>query len=116
MGATGRTGLLQVLVGSTTRRLLRVLPCSLLTVKQEDVVEELFEADLRQIASLMAEGRALNIAGCYELAATKFRQVLARNPFHLEAVESLAEAYEHLNRPHEAESCHRRAKHLRSQA
>ncbi len=57
MGATGRTGLLQVLVGSTTRRLLRALSCSLLKVKQEDVVEELFEADLRKIVSLMSEGR-----------------------------------------------------------
>lgn len=57
MGATGRTGLLQVLVGSTTRRLLRALPCSLLKVKQEDVVEKLFEADLRKIVSLMSEGR-----------------------------------------------------------
>jgi nucleotide-binding universal stress UspA family protein len=35
MGATGRTGLVQVLLGSTTRRLMRVMPCSLLTVKQD---------------------------------------------------------------------------------
>ena len=40
MGATGRTGLAQILLGSTTRRLLRQLPCSLLTVKQEDVLDE----------------------------------------------------------------------------
>lgn len=40
VGATGRTGLVQVLLGSTTRRLLRGLPCSLLTVKQDDVLEE----------------------------------------------------------------------------
>jgi len=33
MGATGRTGLVQVLLGSTTRRVMRVMPCSLLTVK-----------------------------------------------------------------------------------
>lgn len=40
MGATGRTGLARVLVGSTTRRVLEQLPCSLLTVKEEVVVEE----------------------------------------------------------------------------
>lgn len=40
MGATGRTGLARVLVGSTTRRVMEQLPCSLLTVKQEDVLEE----------------------------------------------------------------------------
>ena len=38
MGATGRTGLVRVLLGSTTRRVLRDLPCSLLTVKQEGLV------------------------------------------------------------------------------
>jgi nucleotide-binding universal stress UspA family protein len=40
MGATGRTGLARVLIGSTTRRVLEQLPCSLLTVKQEDVLNE----------------------------------------------------------------------------
>ena len=40
MGATGRTGLARVLIGSTTRRVLEHLPCSLLTVKQDEVMEE----------------------------------------------------------------------------
>jgi universal stress protein E len=35
MGATGRSGLVKTLLGSTTRRVIRELPCSLLTVKQE---------------------------------------------------------------------------------
>jgi len=38
MGATGRSGLARVLVGSTTRRVLEQLPCSLITVKQENLV------------------------------------------------------------------------------
>jgi nucleotide-binding universal stress UspA family protein len=45
MGATGRTGLVRVLLGSVTRRLLRQLPCSLLTVKEEDVAEEPLEEE-----------------------------------------------------------------------
>ena len=40
MGATGRSGLLSVLLGSTTRRVLRNLPCSLLTVRQQDVLDQ----------------------------------------------------------------------------
>lgn len=35
MGATGRTGRARVLVGSTTRRVMEQLPCSLLTVKRQ---------------------------------------------------------------------------------
>lgn len=37
MGATGRTGMARLIVGSTTRRVLERLPCSLLTVKCEGV-------------------------------------------------------------------------------
>jgi transposase len=40
MGATGRSGLLRLLMGSVTRRVLQHLPCSLLTVKDEDLVED----------------------------------------------------------------------------
>jgi nucleotide-binding universal stress UspA family protein len=46
MGGTGRTGLVRVLLGSVTRRLLRQLPCSLLTVKEEDVTGGRREAHL----------------------------------------------------------------------
>jgi len=39
MGATGRSGLVRVLLGSTTRRVLRDLPCSMLTVREQNVLE-----------------------------------------------------------------------------
>jgi nucleotide-binding universal stress UspA family protein len=55
MGATGRTGLVRVLLGGVTRRVLRQLPCSLLTVKEEDVLEERFQGDLATIQGLMAD-------------------------------------------------------------
>jgi len=94
MGATGRTGLVQVLLGSTTRRLLQNLPCSLLTVKQEDVLEELFESDMRVIALLAAEARTLSDAGMFVPAIAKYRQVLSRDPFHVAALEGLVSAHE----------------------
>lgn len=40
MGATGRSGLVRVLLGSTTRRVLRDLPCSMLTVREQDLSGE----------------------------------------------------------------------------
>jgi nucleotide-binding universal stress UspA family protein len=62
MGATGRSGLVRVLLGSTTRRLLYELPCSLLTIKQENMLEDLFETDLRSIELLAAEAQKLSAA------------------------------------------------------
>jgi nucleotide-binding universal stress UspA family protein len=115
MGATGRTGLARVLLGSVTRRVLQELPCSLLVVKQEDAVEELFRGTLDDIDRLMAEGRELLTAGAYDTAKAKFRQVLARNPFQVGAVEGLAEAHERLGNREEADTYRRRAGRLRRQ-
>jgi nucleotide-binding universal stress UspA family protein len=103
MGATGRTGLARLLLGSTTRRVLRQLPCSLLTLKEERAVEDMIAADARTAELLMAEGRELLRPGCYDLALTKFRQVLAIDPFHAAALMGMAEAYEKLGQPEEAE-------------
>lgn len=116
MGATGRTGLVRVVLGSTTRRVLRDLPCSLLTVKHEDVVEELLEDDLRNAALLIAEGRALYEARSYEAAIAKLRRALSRNPFHVPSVELLADAFDKLGSNSEARRYRRRAEQLRSQA
>jgi nucleotide-binding universal stress UspA family protein len=115
MGSTGRTGLSRMLMGSVTRRVLQQLPCSLLTVKQEDAVEQLFEDDLRHIRLLMAEGRALTDHGASSGAITKFRQVLARNPFHIAALEAQAKAHEELGQIEEAQQCHSRAQKLRQE-
>jgi universal stress protein E len=116
MGSTGRSGLARVLMGSVTRRVLQRLPCSLLTVKHEDVVEQLFEDDLRHIRLLMAEGRALFEHGAWAGAIAKFRQMLARNPFHLAALESEAVAHEELGESEGAEHCRCRAQKLRQES
>jgi len=115
MGATGRTGLVRVLLGSTTRRMLEQLPCSLLTVKEEDVLEELLEGEVRLIKLLMAEGRQLLSSGAPEAALAKFRQVLAHNPFHVAATEGLVEAYEKLGQHDLARYYRRRADNLQEQ-
>jgi len=115
MGATGRTGLVRVLLGSTTRHVLRNLPCSLLIVKQEDVIEQLLDDDLQSIALLLAEGQALYESRDYESAAVKFRQALTRNPFHLQSVERLIDTYQRLGNDQQASKYRRRANLLRKQ-
>jgi nucleotide-binding universal stress UspA family protein len=116
MGSTGRSGLARMLMGSVTRRVLQQLPCSLLTVKHEDVVEQLFEEDLRHARLLLAEGRALSEHGAWAAAIAKYRHVLARNPFHLAALESEAVAHDELGESEEAEQCRRRARKLRQES
>jgi Flp pilus assembly protein TadD len=71
---------------------------------------------LRHIRVLMAEGRALAEHGAWTGAIAKFRQVQARNPFHLAALESEAEAHDRLGENEEAEQCRRRASKLRQES
>jgi nucleotide-binding universal stress UspA family protein len=113
MGATGRSGLARVLVGSTTRRVLENLPCSLLTVKSEGGGAAM-EEELRTIQRLMAEAKRLLQTDQYLAAANNYRQVLARNPYHGAAAEGLAVANEHLGETAEAEFYRRRADLLRA--
>jgi nucleotide-binding universal stress UspA family protein len=113
MGSTGRSGLARMLMGSVTSRVLQHLPCSLLTVKHEDVLEELLEGDIRAIKLLLAEGREMLAAASYAEAAAKFRQVLFQNPFEVIALEGLAEASAKLGRTEDAARYRRRAATLR---
>jgi nucleotide-binding universal stress UspA family protein len=115
MGSTGRTGLSRMLMGSVTSRVLRQMPCSVLTVKEEDMVEQLFEHDLEHMRLLMAEGRALLEHGANAAAAAKFRRVLAHNPFHIAALEALARACDGLGQGQEADRCRGRAAKLKTE-
>jgi nucleotide-binding universal stress UspA family protein len=116
MGATGRTGLVRMLLGSTTRRVLEQLPCSLLIVKDEDAVEELFDGEVRLIQSLMSEGRTLLGAGDAGGAVAKYRLVLTHDPFHVGAAEGLVEAYQKLGNQDLAHFYRRRVERLRAGA
>jgi nucleotide-binding universal stress UspA family protein len=116
MGSTGRSGLARMLMGSVTRGVLQHLPCSLLTVKNEDVLEELLEEDIRTIKLLLAEGRELLAAERYAEAAAKFRQVVFQYPFEITALQCLAESYGKLGRVEEAARYRRRAAALHHEA
>lgn len=114
MGATGKSGITRLLLGSTTRRVLRDLPCSLLVVHDEDALLENLNAEDVQTNNLMyAEAKVLLAEQSYEAALRKFDQVLARNPFHVPALDGRAKACEALGHYERAARCRRRAEILR---
>src|SRR5262249_38804192 len=109
MGATGRTGIVRVLLGSVTRRVLRQLPCSLLLVKDQTVFEEQFLLDLDSIDRLAAEGRNKLAGGDAASAAGKFRKAIALDPYHTAALDGLASACEQLGQTDSARRYRNRA-------
>lgn len=114
MGATGRTGLARLLMGSVTRRVLRKLPCSVLVVHGEDVlINTVSDDDLRNSQLLYAEGEALLKANDFEVAIRKFDQVLRRNPYFVEALEGRAIACDKLGYHERAANCRRHLEVIR---
>jgi nucleotide-binding universal stress UspA family protein len=109
MGSTGRTGLARILMGSVTRRIIQRLPCSLLTTKQQNVLEELHDDELQTVKVLYAQGKALLAARSYDAALDKFSHVLIRNPFHAAALTGKAAALDALGHHADADRCRRRA-------
>ena len=96
--------------------MIQQLPCSLLTVKHENVLEGLHEEDIQTIRVLFAEGRALLAAQSYEAALSKFDRVLARNPFDAAVLEARAETCEKLGQTSEASRCRHRVQALRKES
>jgi nucleotide-binding universal stress UspA family protein len=113
MGSTGRTGLGRLLMGSVARRVMQDLPCSLWSVKYNEVAEREFDEDLRHVQLLMGEARALLEARDWGSALVKFRQALAYDPFNEEALQGQAEVFERLGQRERAKLCHHRAEMVR---
>jgi nucleotide-binding universal stress UspA family protein len=116
MGATGRTGIVRVLLGSVTRRVLRELTCSLLLVKDQTVFEEQFLLDLDVIDRLAGEGQDKLAGGSAAEAAGKFRQALALDPYHSAALTGLIQACEQLGQAEAAQRYRRRAERVSRRA
>ena len=114
MGATSRTGFLRFMLGSVARRVLRDLPCSILAVHDEDLIlEDLTEDDIHTNNLLYIEAEALLKADVLEAALAKLDQVLARNPFHVPALEGRAAACDRLGQWERGTRCRQRAEVLR---
>ena len=112
MGTTGMTGAAQILIGSTTRRLLHQLPCSLLTVKTEEVLSADHEASIKEISDLLDQAQLAINTRDDELAVRKFDAILRLNPFHVPALEGRAQACDRLGDIERADRCRRRMKEL----
>lgn len=112
MGSTGLTGASQILIGSTTRRVLRQLPCSLLTVKEEDVLSADYEGTIEELHRLLDQAQAAVDSNDNELAIRNFDAVLRLDPFHIAALEGRALACDRLGDLERAERCRQRLRHL----
>jgi universal stress protein E len=115
MGSTGRTGLPYMLMGSTAVKVARHLPCSLITVKRDQVLKLELEEKIADINEAFREGRELLAAGFRHEALERFDRCLALDPHFAHAIEAKAEAYERLGQPERGEEYRKLAQIVRQQ-
>jgi nucleotide-binding universal stress UspA family protein len=113
MGSQGRTGLSRLLMGSTTERVVREMPCSVITLKQEHVIRFPLEKDLADIETHFRRGKELLYKQVMEGAVAKFEYCIRKDGLFIPAWEGMAVAYRHMGKKKEAERCDEMAAHIR---
>jgi nucleotide-binding universal stress UspA family protein len=91
MGSLGRTGLPYLVMGSTAVKVARQLPCSLLTVKREQVMAVHLEQNIADINAAFQEGQELLAQGFFQEALSQFERCLQLDPHFAHALDAKAE-------------------------
>ncbi len=112
MGSTGRTGLARILMGSVAEKVLREVPCSMVTVKAEHAVRLHVEQEIASLDARVAEGRELLEAGFAREAVREFRLCVDAETLCVPAWEGLAAAHQRLGHEEESESCRQTAQRI----
>ena len=113
MGSQGRTGLSRLLMGSTTERVVREMPCSVITLKQEHVIQFPLEKDLADIETHFRKGKELLEKQVMEGAVAQFEYCIRRDMLFIPAWEGMAVAYRQMGKKKEANRCEEMAAHIR---
>jgi hypothetical protein len=112
LGTVGRTGLARMLVGSTTERVVRQMPCSVITIKTEDVIRLEIREEIADVESRFLKGQESLKTGLVTEAISHFDYCVSKDTMFAPAYEAMAEAHDHLGHPRAAREWHDRASYI----
>lgn len=115
MGSQGKAGLSRLLMGSTTEKVVREMPCSVLTIKQESVIQFPLEKEVFNIETHFKKGKEHLSKGEMGEAISQFEYCLRRDVFFIPAWEGLAAAYRQMGKKKEANRSEEMVAHIRKQ-
>jgi len=113
MGSTGRTGLARILMGSVAEKVIREMPCSVITVKAEHAIRLSVEQEIVGLKAHVTKGHELLEADFAPEALREFQQCLDTEMLYVPAWEGLAAAHHRLGHMEESERCRQTAKSAR---
>jgi len=104
IGTAGRTGLNRMIIGSVTEKVIREVPCSFLTLKEEHVIKLQLETKINDIENLYNTAVQLVEDGFYTEAIAQLKACLRVNNMYLPAYFGIAKIYEKMDEPEKAAS------------
>lgn len=113
MGTIGKSAFTKVMMGSVTERVVRELPCSMITLKSEDAIKLRLKSDLENIEERFEEGKKLMEEGFDKEALQLFQLCLDIDLYFEPAWECSAIVYERLGKKEAAENSKKQAKVIR---
>ncbi len=96
MGATGKSYLQRVLLGSVTELVLRELPASMIINKAENLLDLKIESDISSLEKHLSQAKKLEELGYYEEAIEQLKICLHINDLHLPTLYKLSKLYKKL--------------------
>lgn len=94
MGTTGRSGISKILMGSVTEKVIREVPCSFVTLKNEDIVALELESKIQDIENHYNLAQKLFKNGFFEESIHQYKICLDINIMHIPSLKGIAGVYE----------------------
>lgn len=109
MGATGKTFIERLLLGSVTELVIREMPSSLVITKSENILNLKIDADISGIEKHFTNAGRLIETGYYEEAIEQLKVCLKINDLYVPAINVLAKLYAKLGQDELAENYNHKA-------
>lgn len=102
IGTTGKTNLGKILIGSVTEKIIREMPCSVITTKSTDIINLRLENEIKDIEELTKIATELERNEFIEDAIEQFELCLRINDMHIPSYYRIANLLNRLGRTTEA--------------
>ena len=115
MGTTDRTDLSRILKSNVTEKVIRELPCSFITLKEEDVIRLHLDTKIRDLETHFKESKQLMSRRFVKEALHQLQHCLHIDRLYIPAWEGMAYAHEQLGHKEKAQHCHNKVKEIQEQ-
>jgi nucleotide-binding universal stress UspA family protein len=113
MGSVGRTGLSRILMGSVASKIVRQMPCSVITVKSEHAVRLRLSEEISDLRDHLKQGQELLEQGFAREALKQFEHCIARDILCGPAWEGMSIAHLRLGQHKKSKECDEAVEQIR---